>query len=275
MKREDLIALKVAPELLDDATLREVPDVPTALKVLVDTKAHVGASIRVPGPDAPEADRKAFREKLRERVPELVEVPADPAKLTPEAEAPVFERLGRPKEAKGYPSLKDAGVELADGVRVDEELLRSQAHKLGLTRRQYVELARGVVAERAREVASRSEARQALRRELGEAFDDRLSAAAAVAKKFGAPEETVAAIKAGNVPADYARQWIGVAKAVGQEGGELGGQGDGGGGRMTPAEAREQIDELRRNPALRDPRDPRHDDLVAKLHKLTGVAYPD
>src|SRR5574341_618151 len=119
MKREELEALKVAPELLDDATLREVPDVPTALKVLVDIKAHVGASIRVPGPDAPEADRKAFRDKLREKVPELVEVPADPTKLTPELEAPVLERLGRPKEHKGYPSLKDAGVELVEGAGID------------------------------------------------------------------------------------------------------------------------------------------------------------
>jgi hypothetical protein len=273
MTKEELAALKVDPSLHDDPTLKEIKDIPTALKVLVDTKAHVGASIRIPGPDAGEADRTAFRERLMKSVPDLVELPADPTKFQA-AEGQIFERLGRPKEAKEYPSLKDAKIELPEGVKVDEDQLRSYAHKLGFTKKQYATFAAEAVKERASLVALQSEARAALKKELGDAFDDRLTAAAVAAKKLGASEEMVNALKSGNVPAEQAKLWIGVAKSMGTEGGEFRQQEGGGSGKMTPDEAKTQIEEMYRNPAIHQKDHPDRVRLEQKLVKLHEIAYP-
>lgn len=274
MTKEELTALKIPEELHTNATLLEVKDIPTLAKVLVDTKAMVGSSIRIPGKDAGEADVKAFKEKMRAAVPDLVEVPADPVKFA-EVEGMLFEKLGRPKNAKEYPGLKDSKIDVPDEIKVDETELREIGHKLGMTKKQYLTFAKGVVDEKIKGAQLTSEARGALKKELGEAFDDRLTAAAAAAQKLGASEAMVTALRTGNVPAEQARIWINVAKSIGTEGAELGRDGGGGDGkgRMTPAEAKDQIAELYRNPALHDKNHSEQKRLTEKLLKLTEIAY--
>ena len=66
---------------LDEATralpaLKDIPDAKTAVKVLLDLQAYKGQSIRIPGADAGEEARAEFLGKLREKVPELLLVPA-------------------------------------------------------------------------------------------------------------------------------------------------------------------------------------------------------
>lgn len=259
-------------DIRNSEAIKDFKDTTAFVKSFIETKSFLGNAIRIPGPDAGEPDKKAFRDRLKERVPDLVELPADPTKLA-EQESMIFERLGRPKEAKEYPSLKDAKVEIAEGVTVDEEQLRGYAQKLGLTKKQYVELAKEVVTERSKAVAASSEARKALRTELGDAFEERLSAAAVAARKLGASEAMVKALKEGNVPAEQAKLWIGVAKSMGTEGSEFGSREGGGSGRMTPQEAEAQIAEIYRNPLINDKA--RNGPLVAKLVELHGIAYPE
>lgn len=273
MTKEELAALKVPEALHENPLLKEIKDPASLAQVAVDLKSYQGTSIRIPSENASEADLKEFRDKLRTKVPTLVEVPDDPAQFAL-VEETLFERLGKPKEAKGYPALKDAKIELPEGVEVNEDELRSYASKLGMTKKQFTIFAKQVVEERGAKVKANAEQVQALKKELGPAFDERLSAAAVAAQKLGYSLEKVDAIRKGLVSVEDAKAWINVAKSLGTEGAELNREG-GGSPKMTPAEAREQIDELYRNPILNDRSNPRHADLLQKLVQLTAVAYPD
>lgn len=261
-------------ELKNSEALKDVKDVASLAKAFVDTKAYVGSSIRVPGPDAGEEDRKAFRSKLKEKVPDLLEVPSDPVEFA-KVEENLFERLGKPKEPKAYPSLKDAKIEVPEGVTIDEEKLRENAHKLGLTKKQFVALAARSIEELSKSAQATAEKRSALRKELGDAYQDRLSAAAEAAKKSGLSDDAVQAIRSGNVPVEHAKAWINVAKSLGTEGTEIGGQGQGGPTKLTPQEAQEQIEEIYRNPALKKRGDPAQARLTQRLYELHKIVHPE
>jgi hypothetical protein len=273
MTPEEMTKLGIPADLHGEASLTEIKDLSGLAKSYVETKRLVGGSIRIPGKDAGEAAVKEFKEKIRTAVPDLVEVPADPAKFA-EVEGMLFEKLGRPKEAKEYPALKDAKIEVPPEIKIDEDGLRAVAHKLGMTKKQFSEFAKGVVEEKIKASQLSSEARAALKKDLGDAFDDRLLAAATAAQKFGASEALVTAIRTGNVPAEQAKLWIGVAKSTGVQGSEFNRE-NGGSGKMSPGEALEAIAELRKNPALMDKNHPEQKRLTEKLLKLGEIAYPE
>ena len=274
MTKDELTALKVDPSLHEDPTLKEIKDIPTALKVLVDTKAFVGKSIRLPSESASPEEREAFVTDITKKIPSLIALPADPAKLA-EVEGTIFEKLGRPKDETGYPTVKELIKELPDGVEVDEKELRATAKRLGLTKKGYAELAKAAVEQRTAIVQRNSEQAKALKKELGEAAEERLTAAAAAAKKLGRSDDYVTALKNGAVPAEEAKAWINVAKSLGEEGkGFFTGQ-ESGNGRLTPDEAKAQIAELRRNPALTDSSNPEHGWAVERLYTLNKAAYPE
>ena len=53
----------------------EAPDFATFVKTAQDLKAYQGASLRIPGPEANDEDRKAFHAKLAEKVPGVYYMP--------------------------------------------------------------------------------------------------------------------------------------------------------------------------------------------------------
>lgn len=274
MTKDELVALKVSDKLYDDPTLKEIKDIPTALQVLVDTKAFVGRSLRVPSENASAEEREAFRKDLQAKVPTLLDLPVDPAELE-KVEAHIFERIGRPKDEKGYPTVKEIMKDLPEGVTINDDEVRGIAKKLGLTKKQFAEFAKGVAEERVRVFNSNSEQTKALRAELGQAFEENLAAAAVTAKKLGASDSVVDAIRKGAVPAEQARMYINAAKAMGVEPSGFAAGGSGGPHKLTPDEARLQAAELRRNPVLNNPRDPGHDAAVNKLLELERAANPE
>jgi hypothetical protein len=269
MTKEEMVAAKIPEDLHDNALLKEVKDLPTLAKVAVDLKSYQGQSIRIPGPESGDADKKEFHEKLKKAAPSLVEIPDDEKAAEPITDI-LLARLGKPKDRTGYPTLKDLGIE----TKMDEESLRAQADELGLTKKQYERMAKATAKIMEAQAQKNSELAKAIKSELGEAFEERLTAAAAVAKKLGRSAEFVEKLKNGAVNAEEAKSWINVAKAMGAEAGELGGQDGGGSQKITPSEARERIDELYRNPALHDKSHPRHPELVAKLLDYTRAANP-
>lgn len=273
MTSEELAKLGVPPELHGDATLKEIKDVPTAMKVLVDLKAYQGSSIRIPSKEAGAEALAEFHARLKEKVPSLIDVPSDEVELG-KVEDVVLGRFGKPKEAKAYPSLADSKIDVPEGVKIDEDGLREMAFKLKLTRSGYLELARSTVAEQTKRAQLSSESRKALKAELGEAFEERLLAAAAIAKKLGADDATVQAVKTGAVDPALARQYIAAAKLAGTEGEGFGGNNGNGGGAITPAEAEAKFNEILRNPALFDGSDPTHNDVVAKRDYYAKIAWP-
>lgn len=272
MTKDEMVAAKIPEELHENALLKETKDMAGLAKIAVDLKAYQGNSIRVPGPEAPEQDKKEFHEKLKKHAPRLIELPEDQEKAIPVEEL-LFERLGKPKDAKGYKDLKALGVEVPDGVKVSEDDLRAIATNLGLTNRQYAKMAKDAVAKLTDQHQKTGELRKAVKAELGDAMEERLAAAAATAKKLGRSDEYVQQLKNGAVPVEEVRSWVAAAKALGTEPGELGGQ-PGGGGKLTPSEAAERASEIRRNPALFDRSHPDHDRLVKRLFEYESAANP-
>jgi hypothetical protein len=256
-----------------DPALKDFKGVPELAQSFIETKKLVGTSIRVPPPEAGPEARKAFVERLQKDAPELVLVPED-EKLRAEVEGSIWQKLGRPKEAKEY-SVQ--GVDLAPGIEVNEDELRALGTKIGLTKAQYRELAKVVAGEKGAALQAVKQNQAALKKELGAAYDERLGAAAAAARKLGAPEAMVKAIKEGALPLEQAKVWIAVAKAIGGEGAQVGGQGAGGGGGLTPAEAKARAAEIRQRPEYWDrSKNPGlHDTLIAKHAEYMQQAYPE
>jgi len=165
-------------EIRSHASLDSIEDVDALAKSYVHAQSMIGADkIVVPGKWATDDDWSA-----------------------------VYDKLGRPADADGYE------LELAeppDGAQQDGEMLnwfRATAHANGLTPRQ----AQGLLAEYTQFTQGRQEsatgadeeqqanAEQELRREWGEAYDNRISVAKDVLKQFGSNELADTATTSGN-----------------------------------------------------------------------------
>ena len=154
-------------EIRSHASLDSIEDVGALAKSYVHAQSMIGAEkVGVPGKWATEDDWSE-----------------------------VWTKLGRPADADGY-ELK---VETPEGVEPDGEMLswfKSTAHANGLTPRQ----AQGLLAEYTQFTQGREQstsgqieqqqanAEQELRREWGEAYDNRLSVAKDVLAQFGSDE---------------------------------------------------------------------------------------
>lgn len=250
-------------KLRTDPSLKDFKVVDDLAKSFIEARSLLGSAIRVPGPDAGADAVAEFRGKVMKHVPNAIVLPEDATERA-KVEGIVFEKLGRPKEAKEYSA--PAGVELPEPVL---EQLRKDAAEEGLTKGQFA--ARAKKAADALVQASQTEKEQlaALKKELGEAFDERTSAAREVAVKLGVPEDVAKAMSAREL-----RVFANVAKAVGGEARQVAGQGSGTPPKLTPAEARMQADEIRqrliREGSRMDPTIKR--DLLDKMVRLEAAA---
>jgi hypothetical protein len=209
-------------ELKTDPALKDFKDVASVAKSLVETKKLVGGSIRPPGPDAGPEARKEFVAKLREKMPELLMVPADPAERAT-FEDDLWRTLGRPEKPEDY-SLE--GVTLEEGVKLDEVKLRELGKSLKLTKAQLREAANLEATGQAAQLKATKEARAQLRSEFGDEYQAALNHAATVAEKKGFAEDAVA-LRAGLVSAARAKAWVAEAKRVTGPGNPVGQQGQG------------------------------------------------
>jgi hypothetical protein len=220
-------------QLRVDPALKDFGDVGALAKSYIATKALVGSSIRIPGPDAGEEAVKEYRDKLLKTAPDLVEIPKDP-EARRKVEDSIFEHLGRPKEAKEYAAPQ--------GAEIPEEILdalRKEAAEEGLTKRQFEARAKRAADFLLKANQGEKEAVALLKKELGEAFDERAAAARAIAEKMGLPKEAL-----GQMPAAQLRAWANVAKAVGGEAAQVGTQ-TSTGSKLTPAEHSARANEIR------------------------------
>src|SRR5690242_17527689 len=94
---------------------------------------------------------------------------------------PLFDRLGRPKDPKGYTFVDPEDFQFTDSDREYRESFKPVAHRLGLTARQAKGLADWQVsvaklardAEKAKRDDGGKRARAELQKEWGSAFDTR------------------------------------------------------------------------------------------------------
>lgn len=257
--------LEAHPELQNDPSLKDINDVVTLARTYKDTKVHVGNSLRPPGPNASEADRKDFYEKLQKHAPHLVPLVDGDA----EAEKMVWTKLGRPSTPAEY------DFKLPDGVDLNVDELRTAASVAGFTKKQFEALATKTVEGAKVKAAAHAQEIAGLKTEWATAYETKLKDAAAVAQQMGLPEAAVGAIMAGKLPVAQLKVWDKIATAVGKE------EGQGSGGPLTPSkggmtrqEAQAQFDELQANPAYFNRNAPGHAALVAEGTRLMGILHP-
>jgi hypothetical protein len=120
-----------------------------------------------------------------------------PAKDDDPGWADVWNKLGRPEEAGGYELPPDVAAH--ESVSIPEETVgsfRERAHELGLSQRQMAGLYRwfmedintGAETQATQLAEGKAESIATLKREFGEAFDERLGMARAAVNQFGGQE---------------------------------------------------------------------------------------
>ncbi len=256
-------------ELKESPALKDFKDPAALAKSFVETKALVGNSIRRPGPDAGKEAWAEFRTKVLDGIPEAIVLPEDPEALK-EVEAKVWGKMGRPDKPEGYTF---DGVELAPGVKLNEDALRAGAAKMGLTKTQFKIAVAEAAAEAAARQAEVAKAQGALKTELGSAYGERLGHAASVAESLGFPKAAVEAIRAGNVSLEEGKAFLALAKKFTAEPNQVGGQGAGAGsGQETTTELLARRAEMMARPEYFDPRRGRevHAALVEKVRAING-----
>ena len=205
-----------------------------------------GTSIRIPGEDAGEEDRKAFLAKLTKAAPELMVKPD----LEGDNKHDVMRTLGMPDSAEGYQLPPAEGV---DSKALAEEMkpLREMAHEAGLTNDQYTAIAKSMLgANHAQnEAAQQAFAKDVtqLKNDWGDAYGDRYRAASEIAKRTGAPEQINQLFKDGAVNTETIRWMYDLHKAFGSEGSELTTQPGGAHIDDGPAEAKAKLAEIYNN----------------------------
>lgn len=259
------------PEALRaEASLQDFKDVAGLAQSYVHTKRELGGRLPLPGPDAAPEKRTEFLKMLTEKVPGVVYLPND---ATPDMLAPLWERLGKPKDEAGY-KVEDEKPYADLGISVKD--MRALALKAGLTNAQFKTQLDLMTEARKLEVAKFNEGHEALTKEWGAAKGDKLSAAAAAAKKLGLSDDAVKAISEGKSPAEQVRLFAAVAAAIGTNPKEGARQDGSSSAKMTPADAQASIHDImsNRNHAYWNPADLGHKAAVARIVELQQMADP-
>jgi hypothetical protein len=241
-----------------------------ALQHISNAASYMGNSIRIPGPDASDADRQSFYQKLTEKAPGVMPKP-DGTNMEQ-----VWNSLGRPSDPKEYRFDPPDGTEIPG----DFESFAQVAHKHGLTQDQFKGVLNDIVTQQVTQSetlqAQQNEEMKALSIEWGLAFDNNLSAVKNFLRLTDAPEGIVDLIAEGAMsPAEI--KWIHSIATQTKSSTELANQGQGNNsGMLPPAEAKDRIQEILNNqdhPYWRAD-DPRHHDAVKKMVELHKMANP-
>lgn len=237
-------------EIKGDASLANFENIGQLAQGFLDAKTYQGASIKIPGEDAGEEDRKAFNSKLLDKVPGLMHKPD----LENQEQAVEFYRsIGMPELAEGY---KLPEFEVPEGIEIQSdkaEGFRQIAHKHGLTAAQFKGImgdifAQDVVVAQAGIDGSKANL-AAVKEKFGMAHDDNMGKINTMMAKTGAPESLIEGVKNGLVGVETISWLYQMGKQMGGEGFNFDdiGDRDPKAARMTPEEARSAIDEINNN----------------------------
>jgi hypothetical protein len=248
-------------QLKGDPTLGTIPDLDSMARMLVSAQKMVGNPknyLRRLGPEATPEERQAF---FRE-----IGAPEKPDEYgLPELERP-----------EDMPQMSEA--------RINQ--FREVFHKAGLTKEQANEILSAYsglevdVWKQSQETAEQrfTQAQQQLKADWGAAYDERLELAQQVAEKKG--EEFLSWMEQRGLDNDPM-----LIRMLAEIGGNLqdpglpgGGRNMRTGGRLTPAEALVQINELKTDQQFRErwtnDRAPGHKEAVEQINRLYELAYP-
>ena len=205
----------LSEEFKDNPALADFADINGLAKSYLDTKSMVGGMLRVPGEDAGDEDRSAFRQKLLDKNIGLM---ATPDTTDDAAMQDLYRSIGMPEEANGY-----SPIEGMPDARFGQ--LTKLAHEAGISDKQFTKVL-GSVLEADTAMATQYEADRVagvdqLRGEWGMAFDEKSQRAARIAEATKAPPALVQAMKDGKVDAGTMRWLDSLAGSLGGEGTSL------------------------------------------------------
>lgn len=254
----------------EDASLKDIKDVGSLASAFVSTKSMVGNSIRIPGPDASDDDRKSFNEKLMKNAPTLMSKPNfdDPIQSKE-----FYRTIGAPEDSKGYEFPKaENGIEIPEDRK---NLIANAALEAGISKNQFNKVMSTIANADAQLMASNKknidDGITTLKSEWGNAFDDRMTSAKNIASKTGAPPSLVEAMASGVVGPDTYKWLYDLSTKFQSEGNSLGNQGkDFSNTKLTPSEAKMQVSEIMNNKAhpYWNSRDIGHATAVERMVKL-------
>ena len=193
----------------------------------------------------------------------------------------VYDRLGRPESADAYA--------LEAGEEPDENLLgwfKNTAHEIGLNNTQaqqlmvaYNELASGQEEEAPDLEGIRAQVTADLRKEYGNAYDDRMSLANGMLSKLGNEELTEIQLSDGTLLGDhpeFIKSMVGIGEYIRDKVSEDDFAGfEKSNTAMTPSEAQDKLREIEApNGPLFDGKHPQHDFYVQEVARLMEYVVP-
>lgn len=266
---------ELLPEDMRDApAFKDIADVPGLAKQFTDLQAHMGNTIRLPGPDASDDDWTAFNAKVMEKSTNLITKPNldDRENLDPFLQA-----LGKPEKHEGYdtPEIDLKGVE----INMEPiEKFKEVAHKLDLTQKQFKDLVTYQTLQNRDQLVAIQDAKDAdtakLAKEWGPAYDQRVEVVKQVAKLTKAPQQLLNTLENGSASYE-AMMWLyDIASSLKGEPAELLDSDANDNKRLIDAkEARERQQEMRANlkHPIHNPKDPSHKAAMQKFMALTDI----
>jgi len=239
---------EVLPEnLRNEKVIQDTKDLTTMAKRLVDANKYISSSIRLPD----DGDTSGMDE--------------------------LYNKLGRPETVEGY---KVERPQMPEGVKYNEDLEKTFlgiAHKVGLNSSQVNELIKWnqeqSVSMAADQRNSTVQAMNNLKKEWGNAFDERVKIAEEVLNQYGNDE--IEALARDNAPL------INILYEMGKNLVEGSVEGKAVSSHIrTPDEAQKKIRELQANKEwmkiyMQDKRHPNHDAYVEEMRQLMAEAYPE
>mgnify|MGYP003636725543 FL=1 len=210
---------------------------------------------------------------------------AIPSREASQEELDVFyNKLGRPESADGY----EAPTENMPEIPHDNEMQTrffEEAHRIGLNKQQAGALIRwqaeqaqtGIEANSQATESAMQQAQDSMRQEFGKAYEEKMNMAKNAALEFGGEDlmKVLDSSGLGNDPA-IIKAFANIGKAIMND--EIVGGGGRQGFMMSPAEAKSQIANMKRDPnflaSYQDQGHIAHKESVAEMAKLYELAYP-
>lgn len=260
--------------LVNDKSLESFDDIGKLAQAFVDTKADVGRSIRIPGPDAGADVVDSFNTKLMESVPGLAKMPDMDNK---EEVLQLYDKLGRPKDASDYPTpegLPDNEM----GASLKEQLndLKKVSHEEGLTKGQFEAQAKAIVENYNTQMTAIQgnivDEQDKLKVDWGSAVQAKTQDILNLAKQTDAPQSIIDGIAEKALDATTMKWLDGLVNALSGEGPQMKFQGQGSETRITPIEANARIAEIMDKPEYWDQGNPQQEVLMKKVVELGKIA---
>jgi len=268
MSEENTYIESIPEEYREVPSIRDAGSMENVIKQFVNMETKMGNSLSFPTEDADDEQMNAFYSKVQERAAGLTRIPADD---DAEGWAGLHGKLGMPKEAGDYslPEIKYGD----DGKMLDQgkygEAFRDEAHKLGLSGKQFTGIMSYFGNQTVENMTTASEAHDTamatLKEEWGDATDARVARVQELVREQGGDEVVNAMGDLGNNPA-VLMMLDKMADALMEEN-SLGNQGPSGDA-ATRSAIEDEVATLKGNEAYMDRKHPDHERTVQRVDAL-------